>query len=320
MSAMTIESYCQPFSGADNSWPDLPLADDAAAHWWTQWMANNAEAEHWTELRKVLPQLWIKPQQDVCKTERYKALVLRGETAEPIDKEQAPRLSDPQGFRFFLKKHPCGTLPVMTFENHDDFVLAKRCLAHRGEPVNVQPSVHAQAIAGLIHWGLIRDVSRQQRCEILMLHRAPYSSLPVSMIPGQDEPELWIDLSQTWRLEHELTHIACKRLVGEMRINLFDELIADAIGMLTALGYFNAEVFRHGLGLNAKGGIMDGARALVYLENLDLAEHRKACQMVLKRAEELEGLLLEGKITSHPIELLRYLTRCRLDQPLTPTI
>ena len=35
-----------------------------------------------------------------------------------------------------------------------------------------------------------------------------------------------------------------------MRINLFDELLADAIGMKTALGHFQAELFRQGLGLN----------------------------------------------------------------------
>ena len=121
-----------------------------------------------------------------------------------------------------------------------------------------------------------------------------------------------------WRLEHELTHIACKRLVGEMRINLFDELIADALGMLAALGQFKAALFLNSLGLNADGGLRDDARAYVYLHTLDPQHHSDACQMVITRAQELEALLHVGTVSSERLQLLRVLTHNRLDQRLQP--
>ena len=73
-----------------------------------------------------------------------------------------------------------------------------------------------------------------------------------------------------------------------MRINLFDELLADAIGMKTALGHFQAELFGQGLGLNLDGTIQDDARAHIYVQQLDPNDHVAACQMVLARANELE--------------------------------
>ena len=107
-------------------------------------------------------------------------------------------------------------MPVLSFDNHEDFKLALRCLAFRCEEVNLPATVHSQAISGLPHWGLIRDIDSKCRCQILLLHRAPYSSIPAELVPGQPDAATWIAQSQQWRLAHELTHLACLRLVGEM--------------------------------------------------------------------------------------------------------
>jgi hypothetical protein len=40
----------------------------------------------------------------------------------------------------------------------------------------------------------------------------------------------WIQASSALRLEHEITHLEIKQYLGEMRLNLLDELIADAMG------------------------------------------------------------------------------------------
>ena len=45
------------------------------------------------------------------------------------------------------------------------------------------------------------------------------------------------------RLEHEFTPLATREVLGEMCMNLLDELIADCMGMPAALGPFSAEVF-----------------------------------------------------------------------------
>ena len=313
----SIEEYCKVFQGFDQPWPALPLKPSAQERWWAEWLANTTADQSWSTLRKGLPQLWITPHPDAAKSEAYKRLVLRGESPNASDQAMAPSLQDPEGLTISLAAHPCGSIPVLEFRHHDDFVLVVRCLAHRCASSTIQPTVHAQAVAGLIHWGLIRELGRDQRAQLLILHRAPYSSLSSSVVPGQLSEEEWIERSRCWRLEHELTHIACKRLVGEMRINLFDELIADALGMLAAMGWFNAELFRLGLGCSDAGDLRDDARAHVYLQELATDHHRDACRMVMQRARELEAMLQRKELPQDRMQLLHVLTHNRLDQPLT---
>ena len=100
-----------------------------------------------------------------------------------------------------------------------------RALAHRGEPVDQADGVDAQAISGLIHWGLIQRFGSQRRAHLIVLHRAPYGSLPASSVPGSLSEEAWIEASSKLRLEHELTHLTTKRLLGKMHLNCV--LLAD---------------------------------------------------------------------------------------------
>ena len=147
------------------------------------------------------------------------------------------------------------------------------------------------------------------------MHRSPYSSLPASLIPGNPTNEKWIELYQHWRLEHELTHLATKRLVGEMRLNLYDELIADALGMLKALKIFSADLFRIGLGLNMDSTTEKNGRVHTYLREVNTQDQLTVCKYTLQRAYELEELITSRSIPHERIALLRYLTLHRLDQP-----
>ncbi len=313
----TLADYCRPFKEANAAWPTLPVCADAREHWWEQWLQCTHGERQWDTLRLLLPQLLLTPGHDVRSGEAYQRLVMRGEPAQPDDLAQAPSLHDASGPSISLAPHPTGAVPVLTFSDHRDFVLAVRCLANRCEAVAVQPTVHAQAISGLIHWGLIKEVDRRTRCQILLLHRAPYSSLPAETIPDQPSAERWLQLSQTWRLEHELTHIACRRLVGEMRINLYDELVADALGMTAALGRFDADLFRRGLGLSQDAHPNNEARARVYVSTLEETHHHETFRMVLQRASELEDLTTKGLWPMDAMPLLAKLVRGQLNQPLT---
>ncbi|WP_255442431.1 hypothetical protein [Synechococcus sp. PROS-7-1] len=312
----TLEEYCRPFKGAETPWPPLPLPADEREIWWRRWLETTPTSEVWNRLRLELPQLLLQPGTGVREGEAYRRLVLQG--AEPLaeDLNQAPVLKDPDGLTLEIAEHPTGAVPVLTLKDHDDFVLIVRCLAYRCEDKPVLTTVHAQAISGLIHWGLIRDLSAKTRCQILLLHRAPYASIPAERSPGRPDQERWLNQSQQWRREHELAHIACTRLVGEMRINLYDELIADALGMLASLGTFDAELFRLALGLSADGTPHDQARAHVYVSQLQPNDRGAACQMVLERARELETMLQAQQWPDEAMPLLQRLCRSRLDQAL----
>lgn len=315
-----LEEYCRRFKNADASWPELPVPPDTRTQWWERWLGNQHSSSCWDALRTLLPQLLLQPGKDVRSGDAYQRLVMRGESPRAEDLDQAPCLRDYAGAVMTIAQHPTGAVPVLSFRDHDDFVLAVRCLAHRCEAVSIPSTVHAQAISGLIHWGLIREVDRQTRCQILLLHRAPYASLPAETIPGQPDPERWLDLSQIWRLEHELTHIACTRLVGEMRINLYDEIVADAMGMTKALGHFDADLFRRGLGLSREGTPNADARAHVYVSTLEPEDHAQAFQLALQRSRELETLLSDERWPTKSLELLAKLVSGQLSRPLSDDV
>ena len=313
---LSFWQYCRPFEGAGKPWPPLPLPASTTELWWREWAANTAAGEVWTQLQRQLPQLLIAPATGARSSEAYQSLVVRGQEPNTNNYMQAPQLQDPEGFRLSIAEQASGAVPVIDVRNRRDFELLVRCLAHRCEPVELQPSVHAQAIAGLIHWGLIREVDPSARCQLLILHQAPYSSLQASMVPGQRDAQEWLQNSHRWRLAHELTHIACTRLLGEMRINLYDELLADAVGMLASLGRFEAELFRLALGLSPTGELQPGGRAKAYVGRLEPEVHVQAYRAVLQRAAELERLLATGRLSREPMPLLQQLGQQRLDHPL----
>jgi hypothetical protein len=162
--------------------------------------------------------------------------------------------------------------------------------------------------------GLIFQFGRQSRARLIVLHQAPYGSVPASLVPGGPSEADWLEASTNLRLEHELTHLATKRLLGEMRLNLLDELIADCMGMVAALGFFSAELFGRCLGSGS-----DRGRWTTYTNELNKWEAQKVLDLVMTRAEELEMQLkteprwLDSK---QAMRRLQWLTAQRLDQPI----
>ena len=104
-----------------------------------------------------------------------------------------------------------------------------------------------------------------------------------------------------------------------MRLNLFDELIADALGMIKVLETFSALLFLQGIGINGDGSTKIDGRVHTYIRELSADNKLSACRYVIKRAKELEELLLIGEIPHERNCLLKFLTQNQLDQPLRTT-
>ena len=121
-------------------------------------MQDTPPNKHFEGIRDYLPQLWIKPHKVASKSETYKHLVLKGESYIESKQDAILELIDPGGFSIQLAKHPYGTLPAIEIKERDDFLNVVSCLASRCEQNTIQTSLHAQALCGLIHWGLIRKV------------------------------------------------------------------------------------------------------------------------------------------------------------------
>ena len=314
MTVKNLIDYCSKFTCWDSNWPNFPLKDGEFIEWWKEWIMSSHKNQDWERLRRDLPQLYVSPNRGARLDYQYKELVLQGVT--PTSKQIEGGVKEPTGFSIFLESHWCGSIPVIRVQMKNEFDTLLQCLVHRCEPVEIQESVHSQAVSGLIHWGLIGTFGKSARCNMLILHDSPYSSVSYTAIPGISSEEEWIQCSHLWRLEHELTHIACKCLVGEMRLNLYDELLADAMGMRASLGYFDAHLFALTLGLNSDGTAKKDGRAYTYTKELNAKEEIEVFKLVLERAYELDDLLKKEIAGIDDISLLKILTRNQLNKKL----
>ena len=324
----TLDAYCQGFQRATEPLPQLPLVDDTTTSWWRELIVDapsrGLQGQPLVEtLQSVLPQLRLPQVAGISRSEPYRQLVLRGEEGTSAELQAVgpePVWQQIGSLSLSLVPHPCGAMPVLLTPNESDFCLLVRALAHRCEPVALAHGVHAQAVSGLIHWGLIRRFGPKSRAQLILLHEAPYGSVAAQHVPGLPSHESWLEASTVLRLEHELTHLATKRLLGEMRLNLLDELVADCMGMVAALGLFDAQLFGLCLGLDSNGAPLPDGRWRTYVAELDAGDAHQALRLVMERARELEALLQADPILLRPesaMTRLQWLCQQRLDQVIS---
>jgi len=325
-----LETYCQGFARASEPWPPLPLADAPELAWWHELIGPAPGGvlqgpALLAALQKALPQLRLPQVEGISSSELYKQSVLRGEhlcadalaCAGPL-----PSWEQPQALTLWIAPHPTGAMPVLQTPSWPDFEQLVRALAHRAEPAVLADGVHAQAVSGLIHWGLINRFGRQSRARLIVLHQAPYGSVSAVHVPGGLSDAAWLTASTTLRLEHELTHLATKRVLNEMRLNLLDELVADAMGMVAALGRFDAALFGRCLGVDCTNGDRPIAKGrwLSYTSELSDQDAYRAVELVMTRTRELQNRLMQHPQLLEPEQAmvrLQWLCQQRLDQPLT---
>jgi hypothetical protein len=332
VSPESLEAYCSGFRRALDPWPLLPLPAKPELAWWQQLIENDLKGSVQgsalvTALQTAMPQLLMPQVVGISGSELYKAAVLRGDHPDNLELQGAahqigpmPHWQQPEALQLRIAPHPCGAMPVLETANWADFELLVRALAHRCEPVSLTDGMHAQAITGLIHWGLIRQCGRQSRASLIVLHQAPYGSVERDQVPGGLSAAAWLEASTMLRLEHELTHLATKRLLEEMRLNLLDELVADCMGMVLALGRFDARLFGRCLGVDEHDQPVPNGRWLNYTGELSDADTRAAIVLVMARAHELEASLQQQPALLEPAQAmvrLQWLCQQRLDVPIS---
>ena len=74
----------------------------------------------------------------------------------------------------------------------------------------------------------------------------------------------WLAKSLVIRREHECTHYFTYRVFRSMRNNVFDELIADFVGLVRAFVGYRGYLARRFLGLEAFPAIRPGSRIEIY--------------------------------------------------------
>jgi hypothetical protein len=132
----------------------------------------------------------------------------------------------------------------------------------------------------------------------MIVSAGPYSNVTATDL-GLTADE-WSRLSFTIRLEHECTHYFTRRVFGAMHNNALDELIADYVGIVAALGHFRADWFLRFMGLEASPTYREGGRLQNYRGQPPLSD---AAFSILQKLVKAAAEHLESFDTAHTREL-----------------
>ena len=216
-------------------------------------------------LAEEYPQLYLDPDKDT--QDAYKKVVLRGDM--PKEKKLDHYFGD-EADKSIIADTPAGNVRVVTLGNRNDFELVVRGLmAAKNGPSEEVPASQGAAMFTVFNWPRINrhldsfpDEERAAEFKrftsvkenyidmIVVLSRGPYSNVDAATAGyGTDE---WLELSDTIRRYHELTHVICRRKYPEDINAVRDELVADAVGIYAAFGSFDVKMEKLFLGITGE--------------------------------------------------------------------
>ena len=250
------------------------------------------------DLAADYPLLYLNP--DTDDVDSYRRVVLRGE--EPKTQSLA-HYRGSGADRLETADTPAGKVRVATIGDRRDFELVIRGLmAAKSGPLEPVPETQGAAMIYVFNWRRIKThlaafPESEQAAEfshftsvkenyldmLVVLSRGPYSHVSAADAGfGEDE---WLDLSDTIRRFHELTHVICRRLYPDDKDAVRDEIIADAVGLFAAFGRFDPELEKRFLGI--RDGRYTGGRLGNYTDTPDTLA-APVCE-VLGRIADLAG-------------------------------
>lgn len=258
----------------------LPLPDEPFVDAWRRYAEEARTRGVLPVLREHLVQLRFPVDEGRSADPAYQDAIRRGVLPGETDDL---RLEDPDGLRLSIHPTPAGAVPVLLASRRADFEALVRALTRKNEPVPLPPSMGACMVGGYNNWGRVEALRRDWeagRVEVdgagdwsaafgvlrarkelyqdrfILLSGGAYSGVPAEAMGL--EPDAWSRASITIRLEHECAHYLTRRVLGSMRNNLLDELMADYAGIVAAAGRYRADWFLRFCGLEGDGCRADG--------------------------------------------------------------
>ncbi len=224
------------------------------------------------DLAEVYPQLYLDPDRE--EKEAYRAVVLQGEMPESqsLAHFQQSLMDNAENV-----DTPAGAVQVVSLRNRRDYEVFVRCMmaAKEGPRASI-PATQGASTLITFNWPRIREHKKaymeEQRAAgnlspdwnaefqrftsvrenfmdmLVVLSCGPYSGLTAEQV-GQPE-ETWTQTSLAIRKYHELTHVICRKQYPDQIEAVWDELVADAIGIYGALGRYDAPLEKRFLGIS----------------------------------------------------------------------
>lgn len=291
---------------------ELPLPPEPYGAAWEAYHKRSKKVGAWTVLRDKLVQFSFPIRENISKEDDYRAATLRGANVKQLSLATGLTLQEPAALQIQIYQSMAGPIPALITSNRSDFVTLIQALAHRNEPASVPPSMGAYMLSGYNNWDRVRAYRARwaenrpdgdsewawkfefkklipqkhlYQDRLMILSNGPYSDIPAAQL-GLSEEE-WAQLSLRIRQAHEGVHYFTKRLFGELHNNIFDEILADYVGIVSAAGAYRADWFLRFMGLEDYPGYRQGGRLENYLtDSSPQASSFQAVQTQLKAAVE----------------------------------
>lgn len=262
--------------------------------------------------KPILVQLQFPIQKGISQTEVYRAVTLKGQATANTQHESGLQLQYPEKLQLKIHHSLAGSIPVLLPKSRADFVSLVQALTKKNEPEPIPDSMGACIVANYNNWGKINQYRHQWSSNSggnysetdwqaefrrlipqKQLYRDCFIILSDGFYSGVTPREMnlseaeWRRLSLTIRLEHECTHYFTYRVLGSMRNNLLDELIADYQGIVAAVGEYRADWFLRFMGLESFPNYRTGGRLQNYQKERSLSAGAfKILQQLVKTAAE----------------------------------
>lgn len=253
--------------------PRFPLPAEPHVETWEDYDREQTEQGAFAVLQQKLVQLSFPIREGISQTEAYQRAIKTGVVEQGVD--GGLKLEQPNALRFIIHPSLAGKIPVIITPTRADFVSLIQALVHFNEPKPIPDSMGSCIVSGYNNWDRIRRLRQRWEEEnaddpaparwaaefrlfiipnkplyqdsFIILSSGPYSHVPATDL--QLDEETWLQRSHAIRLEHECSHYLSKRVVGLMRNNPLDELIADYSGIVAANGSYRADWFLRFMGL-----------------------------------------------------------------------
>lgn len=274
------------FRQADLSCPArFPLPDELFVGVWRQYAAEAERIGVFDALKKRLVQLKFPVQEGISGSEDYRMATRSIKKTEVKETGSGLTLRCPETLQLTIHPTPAGHIPVITTDAREDFVTLLQALTKKNEPVPIPGSMGASMVSGYNNWDRVHKlkkawleenpdehteehwpaafqavISQKERYQdrFILMSSGPYSAVQADELEFTEE--VWQNLSCMIRMEHESTHYFTRRVFSSMRNTLYDELLADYMGIVAAGGRFRADWFLRFMGLEEFPVYRNGGR------------------------------------------------------------
>lgn len=255
-------------------------------------------------LAEIYPQLYLKPGKEGA--EAYAEIVRRGIDApeHSLDHFRGNPLDS-----LTTETTPAGEVRIVTLGDRQDFELFLQIMANRCTPEQIPATQGASILDGVINWSKIREHLKEYlenggnlmgwqeefrrftaepgnyKDALIVLSTGPYSAVTAEET-GMPE-EAWLAASYQIRKAHECTHFICRRLYPDQIHAVWDELVADAVGIYAAFGRYDLKLAEMFLGISPDG--YTGGRLINYSGEEDPDALARKAHRTLLHLEQVIG-------------------------------